>query len=218
MAPYGAVALERSTKSAKAESRKASRRWRRVVRRWRAARATPTRPPPRAPAHCGQLLPACRNVLLHREAFVVRGAKTESAERPSMPSTPARARYEHRPSRCRTKTALPALFMKPGASGRAPTVVVFDGMDNCKEMSVRSGARVRARGWNTLAIDGPGRASRCAFRAPCPLRLRNPRHGATIRRRAARGRSAEVVIMATASAVITPPASPVRKRYCAGWP
>src|SRR5204862_2531423 len=36
-------------------------------------------------------------------------------------------------------TTLPALFMNPpGASapGPAPTVVVFDGMDNCKEMSV----------------------------------------------------------------------------------
>ncbi|HKB61687.1 MAG TPA: hypothetical protein VKD03_02335, partial [Burkholderiales bacterium] len=32
---------------------------------------------------------------------------------------------------------LPAYFMKAqGAAGRAPTVVLFDGMDNCKEMSV----------------------------------------------------------------------------------
>src|SRR5258708_29110103 len=33
--------------------------------------------------------------------------------------------------------ALAAYFMKaPGVSGPAPTVVLFDGMDNCKEMSV----------------------------------------------------------------------------------
>jgi len=55
-------------------------------------------------------------------------------------------------------TTLPALFMKaPGVSGRAPTVVVFDGMDNCKEMSVLfAGLEFAARGMHTLAIDGPG--------------------------------------------------------------
>ena len=55
-------------------------------------------------------------------------------------------------------TTLPALFMRaPGVAGRAPTVVVFDGMDNCKEMSVLfAGLEFAARGWHTLAIDGPG--------------------------------------------------------------
>ena len=64
-------------------------------------------------------------------------------------------------------TTLPALFMKaPGASGRAPTVVVFNGMDNCKEMSVLfNGLEFAARGWHTLAIDGPGQGE--------SLRLRN---------------------------------------------
>jgi dipeptidyl aminopeptidase/acylaminoacyl peptidase len=63
--------------------------------------------------------------------------------------------------------SLPALFMKaPSASGRTPTVVVFDGMDNCKEMSVLfNGLEFAARGWNTLAIDGPGQGE--------SLRLRN---------------------------------------------
>jgi dipeptidyl aminopeptidase/acylaminoacyl peptidase len=63
--------------------------------------------------------------------------------------------------------SLPALFMKaPGVTGRAPTVVVFDGMDNCKEMSVLfNGLEFAARGWNTLAIDGPGQGE--------SLRLRN---------------------------------------------
>src|SRR5467141_1419299 len=64
------------------------------------------------------------------------------------------------------KTTLPALFMKaPGASGRAPTVVVFDGMDNCKEMSVLfAGLEFAARGWNTLAIDGPGQGESLRLR------------------------------------------------------
>src|SRR6478672_967654 len=62
--------------------------------------------------------------------------------------------------------SLPALFMKaPSASGRTPTVVVFDGMDNCKEMSVLfNGLEFAARGWNTLAIDGPGQGESLRLR------------------------------------------------------
>ncbi|MBT3906306.1 MAG: alpha/beta fold hydrolase [Rhodospirillaceae bacterium] len=55
-------------------------------------------------------------------------------------------------------TTLPALFMKAqGVSGPAPTIVVFDGMDNCKEMSILfAGLEFAARGWHTLCVDGPG--------------------------------------------------------------
>src|SRR4249920_1052415 len=62
---------------------------------------------------------------------------------------------------------LPALFMKaPRASGRAPTVVLFDGMDNCKEMSVLfAGLEFAARGWHTLAIDGPGQGESLRLRS-----------------------------------------------------
>ena len=54
--------------------------------------------------------------------------------------------------------SLAAYFMKaPGVSGRAPTVVLFDGMDNCKEMSVIfAGIEFAKRGMHTLAVDGPG--------------------------------------------------------------
>jgi len=54
--------------------------------------------------------------------------------------------------------SLAAYFMPaPGAGGRAPTVVLFDGMDNCKEMSVIfAGLEFAKRGLHTLAIDGPG--------------------------------------------------------------
>jgi alpha-beta hydrolase superfamily lysophospholipase len=64
-------------------------------------------------------------------------------------------------------SALPAYFMKsPVASGRAPTVVLFDGLDNCKEMSVLfAGVELGFRGFHTLAIDGPGQGE--------ALRLRN---------------------------------------------
>lgn len=63
--------------------------------------------------------------------------------------------------------ALAAYFMKsPVARGRTPTVVLFDGLDNCKEMSVQfAGAELAFRGFHTLAIDGPGQGE--------SLRLRN---------------------------------------------
>jgi pimeloyl-ACP methyl ester carboxylesterase len=65
-------------------------------------------------------------------------------------------------------TTLPALFMKANGrkpGDRAPTVVVFDGMDNCKEMSVLfCGLEFAARGWNTLAIDGPGQGESLRLR------------------------------------------------------
>jgi len=63
-------------------------------------------------------------------------------------------------------TTLPALFMKaPGAKGRAPTIVLFNGMDNCKEMSVLfAGLEFAVRGWNTLAIDGPGQGESLRLR------------------------------------------------------
>lgn len=63
-------------------------------------------------------------------------------------------------------TTLPALFLPAqGASARAPTVVVFDGMDNCKEMSILfAGLEFSQRGWNTLAIDGPGQGESLRLR------------------------------------------------------
>jgi dipeptidyl aminopeptidase/acylaminoacyl peptidase len=62
--------------------------------------------------------------------------------------------------------SLPALFLKAASNAtRAPTVVVFDGMDNCKEMSVLfNGLEFMARGWNTLAIDGPGQGESLRLR------------------------------------------------------
>src|SRR5262249_34390085 len=58
------------------------------------------------------------------------------------------------------------LFCACAGSCRRPTVVLFDGMDNAKEMSVIfAGLDFAKRGINTLAIDGPGQAE--------ALRLRN---------------------------------------------
>jgi alpha-beta hydrolase superfamily lysophospholipase len=65
--------------------------------------------------------------------------------------------------------SLPALFLKArDIAHRAPTVVVFDGMDNCKEMSVLfAGLEFSKRGWNTLAIDGPGQGESLRLRGLC---------------------------------------------------
>jgi dipeptidyl aminopeptidase/acylaminoacyl peptidase len=60
---------------------------------------------------------------------------------------------------------LPAYFMKSAAKTPAPTVVLFDGMDNCKEMSVLfAGLEFARRGFNTLAIDGPGQGETLRLR------------------------------------------------------
>ena len=62
--------------------------------------------------------------------------------------------------------SLPAWFVKGRGLGKRPTVVLFDGMDNAKEMSVIfAGLDFAKRGINTLAIDGPGQSE--------PLRLHN---------------------------------------------
>jgi dienelactone hydrolase len=63
-------------------------------------------------------------------------------------------------------TSLPAYFMPAeGVTGPAPTVVVFDGMDNCKEMSILfNGLEFAKRGINTLAIDGPGQGESLRLR------------------------------------------------------
>lgn len=56
------------------------------------------------------------------------------------------------------KTTLPALFMPAqDGVGPRPTVVVVNGMDNAKEMSIFfCGLEFSRRGFNTLCLDGPG--------------------------------------------------------------
>ena len=63
-------------------------------------------------------------------------------------------------------TSLPAYFVRArGTTGRAPTVVVFDGLDNCKEMSALfCGLEDSRRRFNTLAIDGPGQGETLRLR------------------------------------------------------
>ena len=54
--------------------------------------------------------------------------------------------------------SLPGLFLPAeGSETPAPTVLVLNGMDNAKEMSIFfAGKEFSRRGFNTLALDGPG--------------------------------------------------------------
>jgi alpha-beta hydrolase superfamily lysophospholipase len=56
------------------------------------------------------------------------------------------------------KSALYAYWLPAeGAHGKAPALVVFNGMDNCKEMNVVfAGLEFSRRGMHVLAVDGPG--------------------------------------------------------------
>src|SRR5207244_6885356 len=55
--------------------------------------------------------------------------------------------------------------MKAQTAGPAPAVVIFNGMDNAKEMSVFfAGVEFARRGMHTLAIDGPGQGESLRLR------------------------------------------------------
>jgi dienelactone hydrolase len=61
--------------------------------------------------------------------------------------------------------SLPAYFLPAPGPGPKRTVVLFDGMDNAKEMSVIfAGLDFARRGINTLAIDGPGQSETLRLR------------------------------------------------------
>jgi dienelactone hydrolase len=63
------------------------------------------------------------------------------------------------------ETTLPGFFIKGAGSGPAPTVVIFNGMDNAKEMSILfAGLEFARRGWNALAVDGPGQGENLRLR------------------------------------------------------
>jgi dienelactone hydrolase len=54
-------------------------------------------------------------------------------------------------------TTLPAYLLKANVKGPAPAMVMFDGLDNAKELSVLfGGVEIANRGIHVLAIDGPG--------------------------------------------------------------
>ena len=107
--------------------------------------------------------------------------------------------------------------------GRAPTVVLFDGLDNCKEMSVLfAGVELAFRGFHTLAIDGPGQGE--------ALRLRNlpsrydyevaGHAGLRVRRSAPDVDPKRVAIMAySAGGYYAPRAAAFEQRYaaCVAW-
>ena len=62
--------------------------------------------------------------------------------------------------------SLPGLFVRArGVESPAPTVVIINGMDNCKEMSVFfAGLEFARRGISALALDGPGQGESLRLR------------------------------------------------------
>ena len=126
----------------------------------------------RPPRDRRQLLSARRQLLLHRRAHAAPG-RTETRHLPQEPAvlagrTQAPLSRTSRSSTFRTKArhCPHTSSSRRLPSGRAPTVVLFDGLDNCKEMSVLfAGVELAFRGFHTLAIDGPGQGE--------ALRLRN---------------------------------------------
>jgi dienelactone hydrolase len=101
------------------------------------------------------------NYLYNAERFLRPGPEKRAAGERAFRSYHAGIRLRH-PNIERVEvpyegTTLPALFMKAAVTGRAPTVVIVNGMDNCKEMSVFfAGLEFARRGMHTLALDGPG--------------------------------------------------------------
>jgi alpha-beta hydrolase superfamily lysophospholipase len=61
--------------------------------------------------------------------------------------------------------SLPAWFIRAEGKGRKPAVVMFDGLDNAKEMSALfGGIEIARRGIHVLAIDGPGQGEALRLR------------------------------------------------------
>ena len=61
--------------------------------------------------------------------------------------------------------SLPAWFVRADVDGPAPCVVMFDGLDNAKEMSALfGGVEIARRGIHVLAIDGPGQGEALRLR------------------------------------------------------
>ena len=117
-------------------------------------------------------------------------------------------------------TSLPAYFMKsPVAKGPAPTIVLFDGLDNCKEMSVLfAGIELSFRGFHTLAIDGPGQGEALRLRN-LPTRYDYEVPGTAAYEYVAARKDVDpkrVAIMAySAGGYYAPRAAAFEKRYCA---
>jgi dipeptidyl aminopeptidase/acylaminoacyl peptidase len=107
--------------------------------------------------------------LLYAERFIPPGERKFQSYRRSMKCFEEGFRRRY-PSIERVEVpyegaTLPAYFMKAPGAGRKPTVVCFDGLDLCKEMSVLfAGVELANRGISTLAIDGPGQGEALRLR------------------------------------------------------
>jgi dipeptidyl aminopeptidase/acylaminoacyl peptidase len=174
MAPYGAVALEeieRICERLKARGPQDPEAW---PQEWcgeaeRLERLADAAASERRDATAGNLYLRAGNYYYTGERFVPLGERKLEVYRKALRCYREGLKRRHPEAEfCEVPyegKTLPAYFMKARASGRAPTVVLFDGMDNCKEMSVLfAGLEFARRGFNTLAIDGPGQGETLRLR------------------------------------------------------
>jgi dienelactone hydrolase len=169
MAPYGAVALrdlDRIGTRLAARGGEA-RAW---LEEWNAeAEALDVRAAKASPATAGLLLLRAGMYRFTGERFVQPGAEKRALGEHAYRNLHAGLRARHPEIDFAEVpydgTSLPALFMRAPVSGPAPVVVIFDGMDNAKEMSVLfAGLEFARRGMHTLAIDGPGQGETLRLR------------------------------------------------------
>ena len=168
MAPYGVVSLEemdRACEKLRARQGEADRgkAW---FEEWRALGDQIEKQGDAALAqgrqdHRRRLLSARRHLSLQRRAIHRAEPGEEGAVRarlqglaPGHPAAPSQRRVR----RSALRGHHPARAVHEGAgAGPAPTVVVLNGMDNAKEMSMFfCGLEFARRGYNTLCLDGPG--------------------------------------------------------------
>jgi dienelactone hydrolase len=118
----------------------------------------------------GQLYLRAGNYFYTGERFVPRGAEKKQLSERAFADYHIGLKYRHPEIEFLEipyqDGALPALFMPArGARLPAPTVIIFDGMDNCKEMSILfAGLEFAKRGFNTLSVDGPGQGESLRLR------------------------------------------------------
>jgi len=174
MAPYGAVALEeieRICERLRARGPQDPEAW---PQEWcgeaqRIEKLADAAASERREATAGNLYLRAGNYYYAGERFVPLGERKLSIYRKALHCYREGLRRRHPEIEvCEVPyegATLPAYFMKSAGKGPAPTVVLFDGMDNCKEMSVLfAGLEFASRGFNTLAIDGPGQGETLRLR------------------------------------------------------
>jgi len=173
MAPYGVVALEEMDRACE-RLRLRQHEPQAWQEEWGALAAEVERKAEEAAAQgrkhtAGDYYLRAGNYYYNAERFVLPGDEKREAGRKAYRCFHTGIRLRHRNIEFvevpYESTTLPALFMKAPIEGPAPTVVIVNGMDNAKEMSIFfAGLEFARRGFHTLAMDGPGQGESLRMR------------------------------------------------------